>query len=193
MGIRMAKNRYNSKLKAYRRHTSQANLELMQAAYKEFIELCTHVRNLSWNQWITECNGNINSIKLAVEEETNPATSNNINPSTCDDVTEMKSQTDGIHCTIKRDITSRSRLGGSKSHTRVSSISPNRQRGMKGSKFDTPLLKDFLRKQVKLSGHVSTVHSQPEKSARPEYNTPPSVNQFTDASQESDIDSGDNI
>ena len=47
--------------KAYRRHTSQANLELMQAAYKEFIALCTHVRNLSWNQWITECNGNINS------------------------------------------------------------------------------------------------------------------------------------
>ena len=36
MGIRMAKNSYNSKLKAYRRHTSQANLELMQAAYKEF-------------------------------------------------------------------------------------------------------------------------------------------------------------
>ena len=61
MGIRMAKNSYNSKLKAYRRHTSQANLELMQAAYKEFIALCTHVRNLSWNQWITECNGNINS------------------------------------------------------------------------------------------------------------------------------------
>ena len=61
MGIRMAKNSYNSKLKAYRRNTSQANLELMQAAYKEFIALCTHVRNLSWNQWITECNGNINS------------------------------------------------------------------------------------------------------------------------------------
>ena len=125
------------------------------------------------------------AIKLAVEEETNPATSNNLNPSSCDDVPEMKSQTDGIHCTIKRDITSRSRLGGSKSHTRVYSISPNRQRGMKGSKFDTPLLKDFLRKQVKLSGHVSTVHSQPEQYARPEYNTPPS--------QESDIDSDNNI
>ena len=61
MGIRVAKNSYNSKLKAYRRHISQANLELMQAAYKEFIALCTHVRNLSWNQWISECNGNINS------------------------------------------------------------------------------------------------------------------------------------
>ena len=47
MGIRMAKHRYNSKLKAYRRHTSQANLELMQTAYKEFIQLCTHVRNQS--------------------------------------------------------------------------------------------------------------------------------------------------
>ena len=64
MGIRMAKNSYNSKLKAYRRHTSQANLELMQAAYKEFIELCTHVRNQSWNQWITKCNGNINSAEV---------------------------------------------------------------------------------------------------------------------------------
>ena len=38
---------------------------------------------------------------------------------------------------------------------------------------------------MKLSGHVSTVHSQPEQSARPEYNTPPS--------QESDIDSDNNI
>ena len=80
MGIRMAKNSYNSKLKAYRRHTSQANLELMQAAYKEFIALCTHVRNLSWNQWITECNGNINSadvwrrIKAAKGEAPRPPT-----------------------------------------------------------------------------------------------------------------------
>ena len=64
MGIRMAKHSYNSKLKAYRRHTSQANLELMQTAYKEFIQLCTHVRNQSWNQWITECNGNINSAEV---------------------------------------------------------------------------------------------------------------------------------
>ena len=101
------------------------------------------------------------AIKLAVEEKTDPVTSNNLNPSTCDDVTEIKSQTNGMHCTIKRDITSRSRLGGSKSHTRVSSISRNRHRGMKGSKLDTPLLRDFLRKHVKLSGHVSTVRSQP--------------------------------
>ena len=64
MGNRMAKHSYNSKLKAYRRHTSQANLELMQTAYKEFIQLCTHVRNQSWNQWITECNGNINSAEV---------------------------------------------------------------------------------------------------------------------------------
>ena len=64
MGISMAKHSYNSKLKAYRRHTSQANLELMQTAYKEFIQLCTHVRNQSWNQWITECNGNINSAEV---------------------------------------------------------------------------------------------------------------------------------
>ena len=32
MGIRMAKHSYNSKLKANRRHTSQANLKLMQTA-----------------------------------------------------------------------------------------------------------------------------------------------------------------
>ena len=49
MGIRMTKHSYISKLKAFRRHTSQANLELMQTAYKEFIQLCTHVRNQSWN------------------------------------------------------------------------------------------------------------------------------------------------
>ena len=64
MGIRMDKHSYNSKLKAIRRHTSQANLELMQTAYKEFTQLCTHVRNQSWNQWITECNVNINSAEV---------------------------------------------------------------------------------------------------------------------------------
>ena len=50
MRIRITKHSYNSKLKAYRQHTSQANLELMQTAYKEFTQLCTHVRNQSWNQ-----------------------------------------------------------------------------------------------------------------------------------------------
>ena len=39
---------------------------------------------------------------------------------------------------------------------------------------------------MKLSGHVSTVHSQPEQSVCPEYNTPLSLNQCTDASYESD-------
>ena len=44
-----------------------------------------------------------------------------------------------------------------------------------------------------LSGHVSTIRLQPGQSGNPEYNTPPSVNQFTDTSQELDIDSDDNI
>ena len=50
MGIRMAKHSYNTKLKEYRRHTSPANLEQVQTSYKEYTNLCTHVRNLSWNQ-----------------------------------------------------------------------------------------------------------------------------------------------
>ena len=36
----------------------------MQTAYTEFTQLCTHVRYESWNQWITECNGNINSAEV---------------------------------------------------------------------------------------------------------------------------------
>ena len=64
MGIGMAKHSYNSKLKAYRRHTSPANLEKEQTAYKEYTQLCTHVRNQSWNQWITDCNNNINSAEV---------------------------------------------------------------------------------------------------------------------------------
>ena len=64
MGIRMAKHIYNSKLKAYRRHTSPTNLEHVQTAYKEYTKLCTHVRNQSWNQWITDCNTNINSAEV---------------------------------------------------------------------------------------------------------------------------------
>ena len=64
MGIRMAKHSYNSKLKAYIRHTSPTNLEQVQTAYKEYTQLCTHVRNQSWNQWITDCNNNINSAEV---------------------------------------------------------------------------------------------------------------------------------
>ena len=64
MGIRMANHSYNTKLKEYRRHTSPANLEQVQTEYKEYTKLCTHVRNLSWNQWITDCNNNINSSEV---------------------------------------------------------------------------------------------------------------------------------
>ena len=64
MKIRMAKHSYNSKLKEYRRHTWPANLEQVQTEYKEYPKLCTHVRNLSWNQWITDCNNNINSSEV---------------------------------------------------------------------------------------------------------------------------------
>ena len=64
MGIRMAKHSYNTKLKAYRQNTSPAYLEQVQTAYKEYTKLCTHVRNLSWNQWITKCNNNINSTEI---------------------------------------------------------------------------------------------------------------------------------
>ena len=64
MGIRMAKRSYNSKLKTYRRRSSPANLEQVHTAYKEYRQLCTHVRNQSWNQWITDSNGNINSTEL---------------------------------------------------------------------------------------------------------------------------------
>ena len=59
----MAKHSYNTKLKEYRRHTSRDNLEKVQTAYKEYTKLCTQEpRNLSWNQWITECNNNINHV-----------------------------------------------------------------------------------------------------------------------------------
>ena len=64
MGIRMAKHSYNAKLKAYRQHTSPTNLEELQTAYKEYTQLCTNVRNLSWNQWITKCNNTINSAEV---------------------------------------------------------------------------------------------------------------------------------
>ena len=60
----MTKHSYNTKLKAYRRHTSPANREQVQTAYKEYTKLCTHVRNISWNQWITKCNNNINSVEV---------------------------------------------------------------------------------------------------------------------------------
>ena len=60
----MAKNIYNTKPKEYRRHTSPANLEQAQAAYNEYSKLCTHVRNQSWNKWITKCNNNPNAAEV---------------------------------------------------------------------------------------------------------------------------------
>ena len=60
----MANHSYNTKLKAYRGHTSPANAEHVQTAYKEYTKLCPHVRNLSWNQWITKCNNKINSAEV---------------------------------------------------------------------------------------------------------------------------------
>ena len=60
----MAKHCYNTKLKEYRRHTSPANQVQVHTAYKDNTKLCTHVRNQSWNQWITDCNNNINSSEV---------------------------------------------------------------------------------------------------------------------------------
>ena len=72
----------------------------------------------------------------------------------------------------------------------VRSSSPNRQKGTKSNKFDTPMLKDFLRKQVKLSHHGSPVRTQPGESTHSRIDTTPSENQFIDVSQdvESDTD-----
>ena len=63
MGIKTAKHSYNSKLEEYRRHTLP-NMEKVQTAYKEYTKLCTHMRNLSWNPWINECNNNMNSAEV---------------------------------------------------------------------------------------------------------------------------------
>ena len=60
----MENHSYNTKLKAYRRHASPANQEQGQTACKEYTKLCTHVRNISWNQWITKCNNNIDSAEV---------------------------------------------------------------------------------------------------------------------------------
>ena len=72
----------------------------------------------------------------------------------------------------------------------VRSSSPNRQKGMKSNKFDTPMLKDFLRKQVKLSHQGSHARTHPGESTHSRIDTTPSENHFIDVSQdvESDTD-----
>ena len=77
----------------------------------------------------------------------------------------------------------------------VRSSSPNRQKGMKSNEFDAPMLKDFLRKQMKLSHHGSPVRTQPGESTHSRIDTTPSENQFIDISQdiESDTDCRDSI
>ena len=66
----------------------------------------------------------------------------------------------------------------------VRSSSPNRQKGMKSYKFDTPMLKNFIRKQVKLSHHGSHVRTQPGESTHSRFDTTPSENHFIDVPQD---------
>ena len=62
----------------------------------------------------------------------------------------------------------------------VRSSSPNRQNGMKSNKFDTPMLKDFLRKQVNQYHNGSPVRTQSGESTH--------SNQFTDVTQDVEPD-----
>ena len=65
----------------------------------------------------------------------------------------------------------------------VRSSSPNRHKGMKSNKFDTPMLKDFLRKQVKPYHNGSPVRIHPGESTHSRIDSTPSVNQFNDVTQ----------
>ena len=60
----MAKYTYNAKLKAFRRLYTPDTLQQVQVAYKEYADLCTHVRNNSWNTWITYCKNNPNTAEV---------------------------------------------------------------------------------------------------------------------------------
>ena len=67
----------------------------------------------------------------------------------------------------------------------VRSSSPNRQKGMKSNKFDTPMLTDFLRKQVNTG---SPVRIHPGESTHSRIDSTPSVNQFADVTQDVEPD-----
>ena len=67
LGIKMAKCTYNAMLKAFRQLNTPDTLKQVQEAYeayKAYTELCTLVRNNSWNAWITECNNNPNMAEV---------------------------------------------------------------------------------------------------------------------------------
>ena len=64
LGIKMAKCTYNAQLKTFRRRNTPETLKQVQEAYKAYTELCTLVRNNSWNAWITECNNNPNTAEV---------------------------------------------------------------------------------------------------------------------------------
>ena len=104
-----------------------------------------------------------------------PSTSGEIIKSTSGDISKSVGS---CNTTIPRSRHAISKLS-------VRSSSPNRQKGMKSNKFDTPMLKDFLRKQVKLSHHGSHVRTQPGESTHYRIDTTSSVNQFIDVSQDS--------
>ena len=66
----------------------------------------------------------------------------------------------------------------------TSSSLPNRQKDMKSNKFDTPMLKHFLRKEVKLSQNGSLVRTQSGESTHSRIDSMLPNNQFIGVTQD---------
>ena len=43
------------------------DIHQVQTTYKEYTKLCTHVRNLSWNERTTDCNNNSSKVWIKIE------------------------------------------------------------------------------------------------------------------------------
>ena len=56
LGVQMAKSDYNFHLHEYRKQPSQDRLHNVRQSFGEFTDLCSSVRNQSWQKWIEECN-----------------------------------------------------------------------------------------------------------------------------------------
>ena len=79
-------------------------------------------------------------------------------PSTsCDAINTTSKSVGSCNATIPRSRHAISKLN-------IHSASPNHQKGTNGNKFDAPMLKDFLRQQVKMSQHGSPLYTQSGKS-----------------------------
>ena len=64
LGVKCAKQDYNQANKRYRSHRTDTNKQKMVEKFDIYKDICKHVQERSWRQWVEQCNFDISSTEL---------------------------------------------------------------------------------------------------------------------------------